>query len=151
MKSNISPSMPTSGRVCDLAAASHTRGELDREAGHLPVPKGVLVFQLPAYAPFRMAERMQRAISENDFHRVLLMRCGGIHAIKPDEVAFLEHVIKRTRRHRGQVILSEVGDDLLQRLINAGITDLIGAANITEHFDEALARATAIIGIQSSP
>lgn len=151
MTSHSSDPAKAPRRVSKILPPSRPPCDAETNTQHAPIPKGVLAFQLFAHSPFRSAERMQRAVSGHDFHRVLILRCGGIHAIPADEESLLEHVIKRTRRHRGQVILSEVGGDLLQNLVRAGLVDLIGGANISETFDDALHSAADFTGTPNRP
>jgi len=115
------------------------------------IPEGVLVYRIFGPFFFGAAEKMEDALERvGMMPRVLILRLQLVTAMDATALNALESIVERMHAGGGVVILSGTHRQPLQMLAKAGFIEKIGRANIRAHFDDALARARAVLA-SSSP
>ena len=110
------------------------------------IPQGVLVYSIVGPFLFGAAEKMESAMASVDtWPEVLILRLRLVTAMDTTGLNALKSVVERMKRHHGTVILSGLQQQPLDMLLKAGFTDVIGRENLCTNFDEALARAGAVL------
>ena len=140
-------------RMADVTQATYLAGpaiedERDDPAAlfHREVPEGVAVFEIDGPFFFGAADKFKSAINRIDRPpRVLILRLRHVPAIDATALRALEDVLLRSARSGTQVVLSGVQPGPLATLRRAGVTGLVGEANLTGDIDGALARARALL------
>lgn len=115
------------------------------------IPPGVLVFRIFGPFLFGAAEKMEDAMARIErWPHVLILRMHLVTAMDTTGLNALESVVERMQARGGHVILSGIHQQPLLTLRKAGFLEVLGRENIQPTFDDALARARALL-LHSSP
>lgn len=114
------------------------------------IPEGVIVYRIFGPFLFGAAEKMEDALARIDeWPKILILRLHLVTAMDATGMNALESVVERMRSREGTVLLSGIHQQPLQMLRKAGFIDIIGRENLCATFDDALARAEAMVGSRS--
>jgi SulP family sulfate permease len=112
------------------------------------VPLGVEVYEINGPFFFGAAEKFKDTLAEvSRKPKVLIIRMRNVPAIDSTAIHALRDLIRRTRRDRTMVLLSEVRSQPLVALGRSGLLDEIGDDCMFGGIDEALAAARAHLGV----
>ena len=123
----------------------HHDGESHDE--QLTIPDGTEVYEIEGPFFFGIANKFdeaQRRVKKSSRIRVVRMR--KVSFIDSTGIHNLEIFVKSSHREGRVVILSGVNADVRAALERAGICTLVGADNVCDHIDKALARAAVVAG-----
>ncbi|MCL1909927.1 MAG: SulP family inorganic anion transporter [Kiritimatiellaeota bacterium] len=146
-------------RVSDTAKAGYITHlvsgfeNADRPVGDDPmglhtrvIPKGVEVFEVEGPLFFGAAEHFKRALGEiNVRPRVLIIRMRHAHSLDATALQALEEVSARSAAENTTLILSGVHQQPRAVMERSGLSAKLGAENICDNLDIALARAAAVM------
>ncbi|MCL1888733.1 MAG: SulP family inorganic anion transporter, partial [Kiritimatiellaeota bacterium] len=146
-------------RVADTAKAGYiTRlvegfGGAERPVGDDPmslstrvIPRGVEVFEVEGPMFFGAAEFFKEALAEiNVRPRVLIIRMRHAHSLDATALHALEQVHAGAAAEGAALILSGVHPQPRAVFERSGMVEKIGAANVCENIDAALARAAEVL------
>jgi SulP family sulfate permease len=117
--------------------------ELHQEFGHqgfTTLPRGVLVYAVEGPLFFGAVENFERALANTHTDpRVLVIRLRWVPFIDITGLQTLEEVIHDVQKRGVRVILAGANQRVTAKLERAGITDLVGRANVLASLTEALA------------
>jgi SulP family sulfate permease len=112
------------------------------------VPPGVEVYEINGPFFFGAAEKFKDTLAEvSKKPKVLIIRMRNVPAIDSTAIHALRDLIRRTRKDRTVVLLSEVHAQPLIALGRSGLLDEIGDDCMVGDIDEALAAARAQLGL----
>ncbi len=110
------------------------------------IPDGVEVSEVEGPMFFGAAERFKEALTEiNVRPRVIIIRMRHAHSLDATALHALEQVYANARAEGTALILSGVHTQPRAVLTRSGMVDQLGAANICDDIDAALARAGEIL------
>lgn len=112
------------------------------------VPPGVEVYEINGPFFFGAAEKFKDTLAEvSQKPKVLIVRMRNVPAIDSTAIHALRDLIRRTRKDRTVVLLSEVHAQPLIALGRSGLLDEIGDDCMLGDIDDALAAARAHLGL----
>jgi SulP family sulfate permease len=112
------------------------------------VPPGVEVYEINGPFFFGAAEKFKDTLAEvSKKPKVLIIRMRNVPAIDSTAIHALRDLIRRTRKDRTVVLLSDVRAQPLIALDRSGLLDEIGDDCMLGNIDEALAAARAHLGL----
>lgn len=113
------------------------------------IPEGVVAYRIFGPFFFGAAEKMEDALLRlQKLPRVLILRMQLVPAMDATALNALESMVERMQKAGGTVVLSGPHRQPLEVMMKAGFIELIGRKNIRANFDQALARAVAVMGEQ---
>lgn len=112
------------------------------------VPEGVVVYEIHGPFFFGAAERFkdQTRFFQQRPPRVLIFRMRKVKVIDGTGLQLLRELNDRCRREKVQLLLSGVHAQPMMAMTRAGLVDEIGADNMFDNIDNALARAAELVG-----
>ena len=112
------------------------------------VPKGVEVYEINGPFFFGAAEKFKDTLSEvSKKPKVLIVRMRNVPAMDSTAMHALQDLVRRTRRDKTVVYLSDVQPQPLIALQQSNLLDEIGENCLFGNIDEALAAARQQIGL----
>jgi SulP family sulfate permease len=112
------------------------------------VPKGVEVYEINGPFFFGAAEKFKDTLSEvSKKPKVLIVRMRNVPAIDSTAMHALQDLVRRTRRDKTLVYLSDVQPQPLIALQQSNLLDEIGDDCVFGNIDEALAAARQKVGL----
>jgi SulP family sulfate permease len=140
-------------RMATLSQAGYVTQMLSEEEGDDPlaiskrrVPAGVEVFEVQGALFFGAATKFRDSINEVEAApRVLILRLRHVLAIDASGLRELEVLHDASARRGTAIVLSAVHAQPLLAIERSGLLGRIGAENVCEDIDAALARASALI------
>jgi SulP family sulfate permease len=112
------------------------------------VPPGVEVYEINGPFFFGAAEKFKDTLAEvSKKPKVLIIRMRNVPAIDSTAMHALQDLIRRTRKDRTKVLLSEVHAQPLIALGRSELLDEIGRDALSGNIDEALSAARAHLGL----
>ncbi len=110
------------------------------------IPPGVVVYRIFGPFLFGAAEKMEDALAAaGEWPAVLILRLHLVTAMDATGLNALESIVERAKDHGGTVLLSGIHRQPLEMLRKAGFIEVIGRRNFCATFDDALARAKALL------
>lgn len=109
------------------------------------VPTAVRVYEISGPMFFGAAERITD-ITLKDFTKVLIIRMRSVPALDATAMHSLEQLYDRCTRHGVKMVFSHVNEQPYHTMQKDGFVDKIGEENFCEHIDNAILRATELIG-----
>ena len=109
------------------------------------VPQSVRVYEISGPMFFGAADRIAE-ITLKDFTKCLVIRMRGVPALDATAIHSLNILYDNCRKHNVQLVFSHVNSQPYHSLEKAGFIDKIGRENFCEHIDEAIQRASEIVG-----
>ena len=141
-------------RVMETTEISVIRDEIDPSAGndlrpsdeHLTVPKGVEVYEINGPYFFGIATKFEEMMAQmGDRPRVRIIRMRRVPFIDSTGLHNLTTLCEMSQREKITVVLSGVNETVRTTLERAGLSEMLGAANICPHIHAALERATTLV------
>jgi SulP family sulfate permease len=124
------------------------RGDASGAIFRRQVPPGVEVYEINGPFFFGAAEKFKDTLAEiSKKPKVLIIRMRNVPAIDSTAIHALRDLIRRTRKDRTMVLLSEVRSQPLVALGRSELLDEIGTDALCGDIDEALATARAHLGV----
>jgi SulP family sulfate permease len=124
------------------------RGDASGAIFRRRVPPGVEVYEINGPFFFGAAEKFKDTLAEvSKKPKVLIIRMRNVPAIDSTAIHALRDLIRRTRKDRTMVLLSEVRSQPLVALGRSELLDEIGTDALCGDIDEALAAARAHLGV----
>jgi len=124
------------------------RGDASGAIFRRQVPPGVEVYEINGPFFFGAAEKFKDTLAEiSKKPKVLIIRMRNVPAIDSTAIHALRDLIRRTRKDRTIVLLSEVRSQPLVALGRSELLDEIGTDALCGDIDEALATARAHLGV----
>jgi sulfate permease, SulP family len=112
------------------------------------VPPGVEVYEINGPFFFGAAEKFKDTLAEvSRKPKLLIIRMRNVPAIDSTAMHALRDLVRRTRRDRTAVILSEVDAQPLVALERSGLLAEIGPEYLCDNIDQALVRARTHLGL----
>jgi sulfate permease, SulP family len=112
------------------------------------IPPGVEVYEINGPFFFGAAEKFKDTLAEvSKKPKVLIIRMRNVPAIDSTAIHALRDLIRRTRKDRTMVLLSDVHAQPLIALGRSGLLDEIGDECMLGNIDEALAAARKHLGL----
>jgi SulP family sulfate permease len=112
------------------------------------VPPGVEVYEINGPFFFGAAEKFKDTLNEvSRKPKVLIMRMRHVPAIDSTAMHALRDLVRRTRKDRTLVLLSDVHSQPLIALERSGLLDELGADSLFGNIDDALAAARTHLGL----
>ena len=139
-------------RMEEIAQVRLVTPETDMEMGgdsvrERQVPPGVLVFRIEGPFFFGVAEKLEYALERaRAIPRVLILRVRNVPAIDASGLRALEVTWDKFHRRGTLIVLSGIQPQPMKILLRSGFIDRIGLDNICPNIDEALLRASALLG-----
>lgn len=110
------------------------------------IPEGVSVFEAEGAFFFGVASSLRDTLGFGTKPpKVLILRVRHVLALDASGLRALEELHRSCKRAGTQLLLSGVQAQPLRAMQRGGLEDSLGAANILKTFDEALARARALV------
>lgn len=109
------------------------------------VPESVRVYEISGPMFFGAADQIAE-ITPKDFTKCLVIRMRGVPAIDATALHSLILLLDKCRENNVEVVFSHVNEQPMKSLEKAGVVEKIGRKNFCPHIDDALARASEIIG-----
>ena len=120
--------------------------------GRRSVPPGVEVYEITGPFFFGAAETFRdRLAGIAGRPRVLILRMRHVLTIDSTALHALREVVERSRRDGTLVVLSDVHAQPVVALVQSGLRDEIGEANVLGNLDDALNRAREHLGLPQVP
>jgi sulfate permease, SulP family len=119
--------------------ATNHPGNLDPSVRSLP--DGVVVFSIEGPFFFGAAEKLERALVHIQRRSTLILRMGQVPFVDATGIFRLEEIITDFTRHGAAVLLAEVRPNVRYKLDRGGVIAQVGADNVTDTLEQALARA----------
>ena len=114
--------------------------------GRKSVPAGCEVYEIDGPFFFGTADRLQEALAELEKPpKVFILRLRKVPAVDATGLNALAAFAKRCRRQGTALVLSGVREQPRGALASYGLLEEIGEANVLDHIDAALARASGIL------
>jgi SulP family sulfate permease len=112
------------------------------------VPPGVEVYEINGPFFFGAAEKFKDTLAEvSRKPKVLIIRMRNVPAIDSTAMHALRDLIRRSRKDRTKVVLSEVHAQPLIALGRSELLDEIGEDSLSDNIDDALSAARAHLGL----
>jgi SulP family sulfate permease len=112
------------------------------------VPPGVEVYEINGPFFFGAAEKFKDTLNEvSRKPKVLIMRMRHVPAIDSTAMHALRDLVRRTRKDRTLVLLSDVHSQPLIALERSGLLEELGADSLFGNIDDALAAARTHLGL----
>lgn len=110
------------------------------------IPPGVVVYRIFGPFLFGAAEKMEDALARSEhWPKVLILRLNLVTAMDATGLHALESIVERMRKRGGTVVLSGIHRQPLDTIRKADFIPVIGRPNFCATFDDALARARALV------
>lgn len=133
-------------QITEVDAATETEGAHDSMIGK-DVPEGVLVFRLFGAFTFGAADKLETSLKRaRQEPEVLILRMRKVLAMDATGLNALEGLYEKLERRGRRLVLSGPHAQPLLAMERAGFLKRIGKDNVCATFDDALARARALLG-----
>ena len=109
------------------------------------VPKEVRVYEISGPMFFGAADRLAN-ITTKDYTKALVIRMRGVPALDATAMHSLEILYNTCKKKGIQLIFSHVNEQPFHTMEKDGFIDKIGKENFCAHIDDALLRASEVIG-----
>lgn len=109
------------------------------------VPKEVRVYEISGPMFFGAADRLAD-ITTKDYTKALVIRMRGVPALDATAMHSLEILYNTCKKKGIQLIFSHVNEQPFHTMEKDGFIDKIGKENFCAHIDDALLRASEVIG-----
>lgn len=109
------------------------------------VPKEVRVYEISGPLFFGAADRLAD-ITTKDYTKALVIRMRGVPALDATAMHSLEILYNTCKKKGIQLIFSHVNEQPFHTMEKDGFIDKIGKENFCAHIDDALLRASEVIG-----
>jgi sulfate permease, SulP family len=127
---------------------SSSSGDVSGAIFRRRVPPGVEVYEINGPFFFGAAEKFKDTLAEvSRKPKVLIIRMRNVPAIDSTAMHALRDLIRRTRKDRTMVLLSEVHAQPLVALERSGLLDEVGEESVCKDVDDALAAARRHLGL----
>jgi SulP family sulfate permease len=127
---------------------SNPSGDVSGAIFRRRVPPGVEVYEINGPFFFGAAEKFKDTLAEvSRKPKVLIIRMRNVPAIDSTAMHALRDLIRRTRKDRTMVLLSEVHAQPLVALERSGLLEEVGEEYVCENVDDALAAARKHVGL----
>jgi SulP family sulfate permease len=115
----------------------------DDSGANLTLPQNVLVYRVEGPFFFGAAEKLERTLERTQLGvETIVIRLGRVPFMDATGLNALTEIIKRFQRRGVRVLLCGIHEPLRQPLLAAGITALVGPANICANMAEVANRVT---------
>jgi SulP family sulfate permease len=105
-----------------------------------PVDGGVVVFNILGPFFFGAAEKLERTLAQTQRRaHTLILRMGHVPFVDATGILAIEEMISDFRRHGAAVLLAELRPNVRYKLERAGVLEHLGAENLTDSLEQALA------------
>ena len=132
-----------------IESAEDERDPYDTEAAaarRRAIPAGVEVYEINGPFFFGAVEAFRETIGQvTRSPRVLLVRMNHVHALDSTGMHVLADLARRSRQSGSTLVLAGVQAQPLAALSSSPVMETIGRENIFPTFDDALARASALV------
>ncbi len=116
------------------------------------VPDGVVLFRFEGPLFFAAAEKLEGALSSHGARpKIVIFRMRHVPAMDSSALRALEVSIEKMHRDGVTVLLTAVQPQPMRVLYHGGLVDAIGIDNFCANIDEALTRATQLLGSPNTP
>jgi len=120
----------------------------DTDAPQRRVPDGVAVYEIDGPFFFGAAEAFKETIGALARPpRVLVFRMRKVDLLDATALALLRDLAEKGRREGFTVLIAELPPEPMATLLDARLDELVGADNLIEDFDAALARAAEFVSL----
>jgi SulP family sulfate permease len=127
---------------------SSSSGDVSGAIFRRRIPPGVEVYEINGPFFFGAAEKFKDTLAEvSRKPKVLIIRMRNVPAIDSTAMHALRDLIRRTRKDRTMVLLSEVHAQPLVALERSGLLDEVGEEYVCKDVDDALAAARRHLGL----
>jgi sulfate permease, SulP family len=127
---------------------SNASGDVSGAIFRRRVPPGVEVYEINGPFFFGAAEKFKDTLAEvSRKPKVLIIRMRNVPAIDSTAMHALRDLIRRTRKDRTTVLLSEVHAQPLVALERSGLLQEVGEEYVCNNVDDALAAARKHLGL----
>jgi SulP family sulfate permease len=127
---------------------SHSSGDVSGAIFRRRVPPGVEVYEINGPFFFGAAEKFKDTLAEvSRKPKVLIVRMRNVPAIDSTAMHALRDLIRRTRKDRTMVLLSEVHAQPLVALDRSGLLAEVGEEYVCKDVDDALTAARKHLGL----
>lgn len=148
-------------RISETSSVSSLREELEaereRDSGlsdlpvRLTVPAGCEIYEVDGPFYFGTADRLQDTLAElQKPPKVFILRMRNVPAMDATGLNALAAFAKRFKRQGTALILSGVREQPRKAMEGYGLLDEIGAPNLLDSIEDALARATELLAARES-
>jgi SulP family sulfate permease len=118
----------------DLASVSASAG--------LPANTGIVIFNIDGPVFFGAAEKLERTLAHIQRPATtLILRMGNVPFVDATGIFAIEEIVSDFKRHGAAVLLAEVRSNVRYKLERGGVIAHVGAENVIDTFEMALARA----------
>jgi SulP family sulfate permease len=125
--------------------STETEGSHDSLMGKT-IPPGVMIYRIFGTFFFGAADKLETALQRAKTEpEILILRMRAVMIMDATGLNALENLHDRLRRKGKHLVLSGPHTQPLMAMANAGFLDSLGAENVCEHIDAALARAREIL------
>jgi SulP family sulfate permease len=118
--------------------------DLTSEAGPpaLPPNSGIVIFNIDGPVFFGAAEKLERTLEHIQRPATtLILRMGNVPFVDATGIFAIEEIVSDFKRHGAAVLLAEVRSNVRYKLERGGVIAHVGAENVLDTFEMALARA----------
>lgn len=124
------------------AAAGAPGPSSDSGAAALPPDAGIVIFNIDGPVFFGAAEKLERTLEHIQRPATtLILRMGNVPFVDATGIFAIEEIITDFKRHEAVVLLVEVRPNVHYKLERGGVIAHVGAENVFDTFELALARA----------
>jgi SulP family sulfate permease len=108
----------------------------------LPANSGIVIFNIDGPVFFGAAEKLERTLEHIQRPATtLILRMGNVPFVDATGIFAIEEIVGDFKRHGAVVLLVEVRPNVRYKLERGGVIAHVGAENVLETFELALARA----------
>ncbi len=108
----------------------------------LPANSGIVIFNIDGPVFFGAAEKLERTLAHIQRPATtLILRMGNVPFVDATGIFAIEEIVGDFKRHGAVVLLVEVRSNVRYKLERGGVIAHVGAQNVFDTFESALARA----------
>ena len=108
----------------------------------LPANSGIVIFNIDGPVFFGAAEKLERTLEHIQRPATtLILRMGNVPFVDATGIFAIEEIVSDFKRHGAVVLLAEVRSNVRHKLERGGVIAHVGAENVIDTFEPALARA----------
>jgi SulP family sulfate permease len=108
----------------------------------LPPNSGIVIFNIDGPVFFGAAEKLERTLEHIQRPATtLILRMGNVPFVDATGIFAIEEIVSDFKRHGAVVLLAEVRSNVRYKLERGGVIAHVGAENVIDTFELALARA----------
>ena len=116
------------------------------------IPSGTVIYSIEGPLFFGAAEKLERTLAHIQRPATtLVLRMGRMPFVDATGILAIEEILSDFSSHGALVMLTEVTPNVLKKLTRAGVIAKLGAGNVVETLEQALARPVAIPGHTGGP